>query len=209
VALILDDLGKLGLKGYSETMLRHRGEARFAIHTVWSERIDPALFVEFDAYAVQTLSLVGRAAGDIVERYQAAAVKSSARYLNSFGLRLTQADVDELEQGRVGAYLVGTTPQAFVTALRSGLPPEQALTAARVHLDRIASTDPYRVAGDTIAHVSARSPRFTGRWRRRPGPGACRACHEAAEAGWTRDRDAVVRRTHAGCGCVVEPESAE
>jgi hypothetical protein len=84
----------------------------------------------------------------------------------------------------------------------------ETLAAVKLHLDRVASTDPFRVGNDIIADVSDRDDRFTGRWRRRPGPGSCRECAAAADVGRTEDYDVAVRPIHPGCNCVCEPERA-
>ena len=179
---------------------------------MWSRLYDPA-------DPVASLRLLGAGAAVWTTSAQRLAADESVRYLQAryaagAGIPLADVEAFTIPDGLVGWAAAGTSvatmtdraPILYVTRLSAGWAQELAAASALAWLNRVAASEPLRVANQVTMTVAVRDDRYTGRYHRVTRPGACAFCQLIRDRGYLAAKAGF--QAHANCSCVSEPEPA-
>lgn len=190
-------------------LFRRRLSALRALLLLWLVGMFNTMF-DPEAPLETLLPITAGVAGQ-VEAAHAFTVDEAAAYLSGLAGRrvaVTAGIAERVGRNDNGVPLDEVTKAAvgvYVNRVEDGRTAVEAEAAAQAYLNRIAATEPYRMANETLMATARSSDRFTGRWRRIPNPGACPACVALANRGWSAYDD-VAMPAHPNCGCTIEPE---
>jgi hypothetical protein len=159
--------------------------------------------------------------GEIAATWITGAQRAAAD-LAALWLALLTAEAAGVPLGRVAPYrvpagLVGTSarggpigdltrlaPVIWWARFSAGADRALAAEAAAGWLGRLAASEPYRAANQTVVRAAVDDPRLTGRMRREARPGSCSFCTLIAEQGYKPA--AAGFAAHAHCRCTATPE---
>jgi hypothetical protein len=166
-----------------------------SLNRAWSILFNPA--------SLFSLVLLGLLYGRRTGQAQADALDAAAGYLSRLsGTTIPPAldAVGTMANGRSLAGLDRAAAGIYLHRVGQGYEPEAAGGATRAFLNRIAGTEPGRVANEFVEERVATGEGFSGRFRLVPSPGACEQCQQAPPD--TRPP------VHPFCACAVRPEMA-
>jgi hypothetical protein len=166
------------------------------------------------ARPISSLALLGTVAGLLTTRAQAAAVTEARGYLSA----LAQAQLGTAGQpfaippGVIGmgasgvpiAQLAGLAPAIYWRRTGLGQAPEAAALSADAWLTRLAVSEPYRAANETVHLAAMADSRTTGLVIRITRAEACQFCLDLADDGYTGAGAGF--QAHASCQCTASPQ---
>ena len=112
--------------------------------------------------------------------------------------------VGSAADGTTVGRVTGVTPSVYWARKGSGLSDQMAAESALAWLNRLASSEPYRVANETTMWSASNDDRFTGRVIRLTRSNACAFCVQIADRGYLPSHAGFA--AHAHCHCTPGPE---
>lgn len=197
---------------YRTRLVAARTRTLLGLAAAWQRLFDP------DA-ALGSLALLGAETGRWTLAGQQFAAEETVRYLAARyaahnGLAVTDVDPFTIPDGLIGGSAAGrplititaTAPAVYLARLDAGWSTQLAESAAQSWLNRVAASEPLRVANTALTVAADGDPRYTGRYHRIVSDRACRFCRLIADRGYTAAKAGF--HAHANCGCTAEPEPA-
>jgi hypothetical protein len=124
-----------------------------------------------------------------------------------------EAQVGRMGSGAPVSRYVARTPDIVAVRVAGGMDTDLALGMSQRTLTALSTTEPFRLARQVVAQISAESPSFVG-WQRIAEPGACSFCLMLASRGGAyRSRESAsvgskALRYHRNCRCRAEPTTS-
>lgn len=175
---------------------------------LWAKMYDPAnpASVKMIATLAGTFTVRGQAAAVTQARGYLAAVTASAQGQPAGPYAIPAGVIGMSDSGHPVTALAGLAPLIYQGRINAGHPAATAAMAAQSWLNRIAASEPYRAANETVTQNAVQDDRLTGLVERVTGGDACSFCQDIADQGY-RPADAGFA-AHANCQCTAAPEVA-
>jgi hypothetical protein len=161
---------------------------------------------------MSSLAAAGQATSRITAAGQLAAATEARGYLvalnaQAWGIPVAQVEPFAMPAGLVGSsaagvpldQITGIAPLAYWRRVGPVLDSPEGLEAARNWLERVAASEPPRVANATVLNAVANDPRLAVRYRRETAPDACEFCQAIADRGYVAYRVGITFAAHAHC----------
>lgn len=173
---------------------------------------------------ITSLTRIGAVAGQWTVAAQAAAAAEARTYLAALVADATRAPVTAVAglpapagivglaaNGRPVSELTGLAPAVYWARTGAGQSRELGAAAALSWVNRVAASEPYRAANESVNYAAAADERFTGRVIRWTRPGACKWCVMIADRGYIPvpaegPRIHANFAAHPNCQCTPAPE---
>lgn len=169
------------------------------------------------ARPIESLARLGEVAADWTEGTQAVAAAESAAYLaaltaSAHRVPLARVGPFAIPAGLIGVaasgqplgQLTGLAPAVWWARIAAGADRADAAHAAAEWLGRVAGSETYRAANETVLHNARHDRRMTGRTARETRSGACDFCRELADRGYGPATAGF--SAHGHCRCTATPE---
>jgi hypothetical protein len=170
-----------------------------------------------DDRPLESSARVGAIAAPWISGAQLAAADLAAAWLAALTAEAAGVPFGRVAPYRVPPGLVGTSarggpmreatrlaPVIWWARLSAGQDRGAAAEAAAGWLGRLAASEPYRAANQTVVRNAVEDPRLTGRMRRETRAGSCSFCSAIADRGYASARAGFP--AHAHCRCTATPE---
>lgn len=164
-----------------------------------------------------SLPRIGAIAGAWITAAQAGAAAEATRYLSALFSNASDIPLPYVRPFSVPAGLVGSTasgstvmsylrqaPAVYFNRKGQGYSDGLAADSTLSWLNRTASSEPYRVANQTVNGNASEDDRYSGRCRRITRAGCCDFCTLIADRGYIPSHAGFA--AHAHCRCTAEPE---
>lgn len=181
------------------------------VQSLWREHFN-------EEQATETLTAIGAAVGARVTQAQAVAVSETQDWLRALIAAATGLPVAEVAPFTAGLDLVGSAaalnqtvpgltrmaPAVYAARVGAGQDRAAAADSSLAWLNRVAASEPYRVANQATLTASVDDERLTGRVVRVTAADPCEFCAEIADRGYLSAHADFEAHNH--CRCSAEPE---